>query len=289
MHDEGGSGTGTARGRPQEEVANPVTAQWERTNPELLARTATDPSTRLELALLAAWCPQTLLARPDGGGCVVRYHSGMTKRANSALALAPSIGSVGEAARWYGRHGHEPVAMVPCGAALPPCVRPSIDPEALVMTAQTREAIGARRPTRAPTACVSTEPHGSFIERTARRARPGTPPTQARALAARLLTSAPEQVFASTPSGATGRLALTGIDGTAVIDGIFVPRWARRRGEATAVVKALIETAAARNAHRVALEVEDGNDGAIACYLRLGFEVRHRHRYVTCVTADPAD
>ena len=55
------------------------------------------------------------------------------------------------------------------------------------------------------------------------------------------------------------------------------------------MVKALIETAAARNAHRVALEVEDGNDGAIACYLRMGFEVRHRHRYVTCVTADPAD
>jgi len=106
MHDEGGSGTGTARGRPQEEVANPVTAQWERTNPELLARTATDPSTRLELALLAAWCPQTLLARPDGGGCVVRYHSGMTKRANSALALAPSIGGV-----WARRHGGTAVTV----------------------------------------------------------------------------------------------------------------------------------------------------------------------------------
>ena len=255
--------------------------RWICADPRQLVNTATHPIARLELALLSAWRPHTLLALRGHDGCVVRHHGEITKRANSALVLAPTADELRQAADWYVRHGRTPLAMVPCGTALPGRTRPTPDPEVLVMTASVAGAMEALRPDEEIPVAVDAKAPPILVDRTARRARPGTAPVEAQRRAISLLMSAPDQLFSRTPAGSVGRLALTGIDDTAVIDGLYVPPWARRRGEATTMIGTLVAVAAVDGAQRVALEVERSNDGAIACYLRLGFRTHHRHRYVT--------
>lgn len=257
---------------------------WRQTDPGLLAGATRDLVARLELALLAAWRPDTLLARRDlsgtsGSGTMVRWHEGMTKRAGSALVLAPASEELEQAAGWYAQRDRVPLAMVPCRTALPVPARPTPDPEVLVMTADVAEVVRACRRTESTLVTIDVEAPEVLVERTSQRARPGTAPARARAQAVRLLMSAPRQVFSRTPAGSVGRLAMTGIDDTAVIDGIYVPWEARRRGEATAMIETLAAAAAADGARQVALKVEENNDGAVACYLGLGLRTHHRHRY----------
>ena len=132
---------------------------------------------------------------------------------------------------------------------------------------------------------LDEDPSHDLIARTAGRARPGTSGEEARLLARRLLTSAPAQRFASTPAGGAGRLAVTGIDGVAVLDGLFVPPRARRRGEASAMARALAGAAGALGARTMALEVERDNAPAVACYLALGFRTHHEHLYCAVLGA----
>ena len=53
----------------------------------------------------------------------------------------------------------------------------------------------------------------------------------------------------------------------------------RRRGIASAIVRALADEATERGATRAYLQVETDNAAAIACYERLGFTVSHHYHY----------
>lgn len=266
---------------------------WTPTGIEELAERGGDPIGRLELALLAAWRPDTLLVRPGIEGCVLREHSGMTKRANSALVFSRTVpGGLPAIADWYRRRGLPALAMLRTDSRPPEFASPTPDPQVLVMTAAAGRIAGIAdgmtdpgRGAAGVAVILDSAPAEALMGRTSSRARPSTEPGRARDLARRLLTSAPLQVFCRTPTGGVGRLAVTGVDGIAVIDGLYVPPPARRRGEATAMIRALAGAALAHGARTVALEVEENNAGAVACYLKAGMRTHHRHRYVV-VTAD---
>ena len=257
---------------------------------ELLARLPEpdDPVAVLEVALLAAWRPDVLAGSGALPGCALREHAGMTKRANSLLVPTRRLpADLSPAADFYARRRLQALAMVRADAPARPRLTPTPDPPVLVMTAPV-EAVaapprrgegGAARPGVA--VGLDGTPPSAMVDRTAARARPGTPGGEAVGAARRLLTSAPDQCFASTSSGGTGRLAVTGVDGVAVLDGLFVPPRARRRGEASAMVRALAGAAGTLGARTMALEVERDNAPAVACYLALGFQTHHEHLYAT--------
>lgn len=251
-----------------------------------------DPVAVLEIALLAAWRPDALAGSGALPGCVLREHAGMTKRANSLLIPTRRVpADLSPAADFYARRRLPALAMVRADAPAPPALAPTPDPRVLVMTAPV-EAVAAP-PRRGAGASASPgvavaldeDPSHDLIARTAQRARPGSSGEEALHLARRLLTSAPAQRFASTPAGGAGRLAVTGIDGVAVLDGLFVPPRARRRGEASAMVRALAGAAETLGARTMALEVERDNAPAVACYLALGFRTHHEHLYCAVLGA----
>ncbi|WP_180272244.1 GNAT family N-acetyltransferase [Actinomyces ruminis] len=240
---------------------------------------ADDATALLELALLAAWRPRTILSTPDLPDCVLREHAGLTKRANSLLVLAPKVPArLSAATDWYLRRGMPGLSMLRHDASPPPELRPVPVPRVLVMTAQADLVADGES---GASSTLTKMPPSSLIRRIARRADPGTPSQQAVDDALALLTSAPVQLFARTPGGGHGRLAITEVAGTAVIDGLFVPPEERRRGAATAMIKALAGAAHAHGASTVALEVEEDNAPAVTCYRRLGFSTVHSHRYFT--------
>lgn len=251
-----------------------------------------DPVALLEIALLAAWWPDALAGSGALPGCVLREHAGMTKRANSLLVPTRRVpADLSPAAGFYARRRLPALAMVRADAPAAPSLAPTPDPRVLVMTAPV-EVVAAPVPRRGGGAgrpgvevALDEDPSHDLIARTAGRARPGTSGEEARLLARRLLTSAPAQRFTSTPAGGAGRLAVTGIDGVAVLDGLFVPPRARRRGEASAMARALAGAAGALGARTMALEVERDNAPAVACYLALGFRTHHEHLYCAVLGA----
>jgi ribosomal protein S18 acetylase RimI-like enzyme len=108
------------------------------------------------------------------------------------------------------------------------------------------------------------------------RGQPTLPP-----IARTILTSAPWQTFASVRDGdqmvAIGRVA--GIGNVAGLTAIEVTPAYRRRGLAAAVTSALIAHAGQRGADLFFLQVEDGNDPALALYRRFGFTQHHAYHY----------
>lgn len=251
-----------------------------------------DPVAVLEIALLAAWRPDALAGSDALPGCVLREHAGMTKRANSLLIPTRRVpADLSPAADFYARRRLPALAMVRADAPAAPALAPTPDPRVLVMTAPVEVVAASPRRGAGASArpgvavALDEDPSHDLIAHTAQRARPGSSGEEALRLARRLLTSAPAQRFASTPAGGAGRLAVTGIDGVAVLDGLFVPPRARRRGEASAMVRALAGAAGALGARTMALEVEQDNAPAVACYLALGFQTHHEHLYCAVLDA----
>ena len=91
----------------------------------------------------------------------------------------------------------------------------------------------------------------------------------------------PPAVGADTPGEVVGvaRLAVTGVNDVAVLDGVWVAPRSRRRGTASHMIRHLAHQARHLGARHLALEVEADNLGAIACYERLGMGLHHAHRY----------
>ena len=264
------------------------------------------------MALLAAWRPTTLLAHADLPGCVLRWHHQMTKRANSLLVLGPTRPrSTTLAASWYARHApaQAPLAMTRC-----PLPQGPDRGAVLIMTCDLAQfpaagkATGAPRPgppqetpppgfPRPGSRPLGSEPQGSgpagtgvlhlgsrlprvLLERTAARGT-GGPEDVARARA--LLLCALGQVFATVSQGGevvgVARLAMTGVNDVAVLDGVWVAPHSRRRGTASHMIRHLAHQARRLGARHLALEVEADNLGAVACYERLGMGLHHAHRY----------
>ena len=98
-------------------MSTPTPDGWLPTTVQTLLDRAGDDVARLEVALLAAWRPTTLLAHADLPGCVLRWHHQMTKRANSLLVLGPTRPrSTAPATSWYVRRApaQAPLAMTLC-------------------------------------------------------------------------------------------------------------------------------------------------------------------------------
>ncbi len=232
------------------------------------------------------------------GDWLLRAAAGFTGRANSALTAGDPGVPLPEAAarirRWYTARGLTPMASVSYPASHPE--RNPVDQflagqgwtlrdeaSVIVMT----QSSTAASPAAALPVRLDDQPGDDWLALYHFRGQPDLPP-----VARTILTSAPWQVFASARDGdrtvAIGRVAGTGsnVAGTgsngahwAGLTAIEVDPDYRRRGLAAAVTTALIAQAAQRGARRVFLQVEDGNQAALALYRRLGFTTHHAYHY----------
>jgi GNAT superfamily N-acetyltransferase len=235
------------------------------------------------------------------GGWLLRATSGFTNRANSVLAIGepgmPLDVAVTEVQDWYADRGLRPVAAAP---------DPRLDEddaEQLLAAAGAFERAGWR-PIAGAGADVMTGPTGEL-----RGVGRGLPPGLVLDLkdnpddawmaqyhyrgqavpehGVRLLTSAPEQVFASIQDG--DRVV-------AVARGSMAERWTgltamevdpqyRRQGLAQALIAAIAQWGWQRGARSLQLQVGETNEIGRRLYLAAGLEVHHRYAYLT---PDPA-
>lgn len=223
------------------------------------------------------------------GGWRLRAAGGFTGRANSALAVGdPGLPLPAAAAAvhgWYAARDLPAMISVPY-----PCGRPEdtgVDRflagagwtvrsgAATVMTAPTMAIARIAPPDQVPVS-FAAEPDDAWLARYHYRGLPDLPPG-----ARQVLRSAPWQAFAAIRDGgatlAIGRVAVT--QGWAGLTAIEVDPAHRRRGLAQVLTAALAAQAGAQGAHRLYLQVEDGNAPARALYHRLGFTDHHGYHY----------
>jgi N-acetylglutamate synthase len=231
------------------------------------------------------------------GGWLLRASGGFTNRANSVLAIGepgmPMDVAVLEVVDWYTERGLRPTAAAP---------EPRLDEDdteqllaaasafaqagwvqiegagAVVLTGATGELRGAGRGLPSGLELrLQDSPDDAWISQ-----------YHYRGLAVpehgvRLLTSAPEQVFASV---------LDGDRVVAVARGSLAERWAgltamevdpdyRRQGLASELIAAIAGWGWQRGARSVELQVGSTNETALAVYQAAGFETHHRYEYLT--------
>jgi len=234
------------------------------------------------------------------GDWLLRAGAGFTGRANSALTTGDPGVPLPEAAarirRWYTARGLTPMASVSYPAGQPernPVDRFLADQgwtlrdeaTVIVMTRTSTADALAVTPAAVLPVQLDDQPGHNWLALYHFRGQPELPP-----VARTMLTSAPWQAFASARDGdrtvAIGRVAGTGSNGAhsngahwAGLTAIEVDPDYRRRGLGAAVTTALITHAAQRGARRVFLQVEDGNQAALALYGRLGFTTHHGYHY----------
>ncbi len=222
------------------------------------------------------------------GGWLLRAAEGFTGRANSVLTAGdpglPLPEATDRVRRWYTDRGLTPMASVSY-----PAGRPDRNPVDRFLAGQgwrlrdEAEVIVMTRGIAAPAATPAALPVGfddqpsdDWLALYHFRGQPGLPP-----VARTIMTSAPWQAFASARDGdrtvAIGRVA--GAGEWAGLTAIEVDPDYRRRGLAVAVTTGLMAHAARHGADRVYLQVEDGNEPALALYRRLGFTVHHGYHY----------
>ncbi len=232
------------------------------------------------------------------GNWLLRAGAGFTGRANSALTTGNPGLPLPEAAarirRWYTARGLTPMASVSYPAGEPernPADRFFADQgwtlrDEATVSVMTQSSTAAS-PAAALPVRLDDQPGDDWLALYHFRGQPDLPP-----IARTILTSAPWQAFASARDGdrtvAIGRVAGAGsnVAGAgnngahwAGLTAIEVDPDYRRRGLAAAVTTVLITHAARRGARRVFLQVEDGNQAALALYRRLGFTTHHSYHY----------
>jgi N-acetylglutamate synthase len=226
------------------------------------------------------------------GGWLLRAGAGFTGRANSVLTAGdPGMPLPAAAAlirRWYTARGLTPMASVSFPPGQPdrnPVDRFLADQgwrlrDEAEVSVMTRAAAGPAATPAALPVRFDDRPSDDWLALYHFRGQPDLPP-----VARTILTSAPWQVFASARDGdrtvAIGRVAGTGAAPAqwAGLTAIEVDPAYRRRGLAAGLTTALIARAAGQGADRVFLQVEDGNQAALALYRRLGFAVNHNYHY----------
>jgi ribosomal protein S18 acetylase RimI-like enzyme len=231
------------------------------------------------------------------GGWLLRATGGFTNRANSVLAVGepgmPLDVAVTEVSDWYAERGLRPVAAMPepgldepdaeqlltaAGAFQAAGWSPIEGAGALVMTAPTGEARGAAVGLPAGLSSqLQDAPDPAWISQYHYRGQPV--PEHG----VRLLTSAPEQVFASIRDGERV---------VGVVRGSLAERWAgltamevdpqyRRRGLALALVALIAQWGWQRGVRSIFLQVSDANTAAQALYRGAGFTTHHRYDYLS--------
>jgi GNAT superfamily N-acetyltransferase len=228
------------------------------------------------------------------GEWLLRADGGFTGRANSVLPVGdpglPPNAAIEAVADWYAQHRLPAMACLPAGRAGDP------DAQALAATRTAfaragwvlqagagaevlTAATGALRGDRPPEGLDVTlldAPDEEWLTVYNYRGRPLS--GQAR----RLLSSAPDQVFATVRDGgrtvavARGSLA----HGWAGITALEVAQTHRRGGLARAMIASLAAWAWRRGAGSVFVQVGDGNDTALTLYAGCGFRAHHHYDYL---------
>ncbi|MGY0230466.1 GNAT family N-acetyltransferase [Longispora urticae] len=213
------------------------------------------------------------------GDWLLRAGAGWTNRANSALAVGDPGGTLEEAVErvreWYVARGLTPRFAVP----LPLGRRTDGLLERLGWVAymptlvMVRDLSDSTPPDAGPDIRLDTAPAPDWLAMMA--GHKGALPE----VAAPILTGPELVVFASLvldgELAAIGRGAVT--DGWLGLSLIQVRPEHRRRGHAARLVAALSDWGRGVGATRAYLQVEEGNDPAVALYGRLGFEVHHNY------------
>jgi GNAT superfamily N-acetyltransferase len=247
----------------------------------------------LELLMAKHWQAQE---QDRLGGWLLRATGGFTNRANSVLAVGepgmPLDAAVLKVGDWYADRGLRPVAASPqarlgedgaeqllaadgafrtAGWSLIP------DGGTLVMSGATGEVRGAGRPVPAGlTAHLQDEPDPAWIDQYHYRGQ--AVPEHG----IRLLTSAPEQIFASIRDGervigiARGSLA----ERWAGLTAMEVDPAHRRRGLALALVAMIARWGWEHGALSIFLQTADSNVAAQKLYQAAGFGAHHRYEYL---------
>jgi ribosomal protein S18 acetylase RimI-like enzyme len=227
------------------------------------------------------------------GGWLLRAAGGFTGRANSTLTTGDPGIPLPEAAehirRWYGARGLPPMVSVSyaAGQAHRNPVDQFFAAQGWALRDEAEVVVMTRKPAAvtpaavtpamaAPPVRLDDQPGDDWLALYHFRGQPTLPP-----IARTILTSAPWQAFASVRDGdrtvAIGRVA--GAEAWAGLTAIEVHPDYRRRGLAVTVTTALIAHAAERGSAWTYLQVEDGNDPALALYRRLGFTEHHAYHY----------
>ncbi|WP_018784713.1 GNAT family N-acetyltransferase [Micromonospora sp. CNB394] len=259
----------------------------------------------LELAADEAW-PAPVRGRL--GDWLLRWADGWTGRANSALPAGdpdrPLPAALDAVQRWYAERGGSALVNTPLPLAAP--VGAELDargwtsrPPVLVQTVPLRTLT-------APPETVPADVHPGRVAMPA--AADPQPPASPAGTPPVTLTGTPTDDWLAICAGRKGGLpdaarhVLTAVDRVRFaelrVDGRLLAigrgtvtgggRWlglgllevlpeARRRGFATAVVRALADWGADEGAARAFLQVEQSNTGAVTLYRRLGFTTHHTY------------
>ncbi|QHC54309.1 acetyltransferase (GNAT) family protein [Rathayibacter tanaceti] len=234
----------------------------------------------LLLDRLAADAWPALVRRPLGAW-ELRASAGVTKRANSLLAsgdVADQSAALDAAERFAREHGVAPLVQVgpPSPAGLTGLLEERgyapID-RTLVLTGSVQEALAAL-PAPAPSVRVTETPDQDWLALW--WSVDGRGGADERAVAERILAGCPASyalVVDGAGPAATGRLAfVTAQDGElwGGLFGLATRPDARRRGLASATIRALLEEASRRGIERFWLQVLADNAGARRLYASLG-------------------
>ena len=240
-----------------------------------LARIAAEGWPALETESLGAW--------------LLRASSGFTRRANSVLAVGdpgmPLDDALARIRTWYGARSLPVyVQLFPDSALdgelaqrgwnIEAPVAFQIAPIATVLVALDVPPLSPA--TARGNVLVSDAPDAAWIARYHKAGALHEP-------ALRVLCGGPRVLFATVPGDdpsrarAIGRCVLVGE--WAGFSAIEVDPAHRRRGLAHAIMRALLERAAAHRATDAYLQVETDNTAALALYERLHFTTHHRYHY----------
>jgi ribosomal protein S18 acetylase RimI-like enzyme len=202
-----------------------------------------------------------------GGGWLMRFGHGITRRANSAVPLDVSAGAdIGALIDWYGARGAAPLVTAPDRLLRIPAGAPT-DAETLVLTS------GLEQRAANPAVALSRRPHDEWLR------------LYGRNVPLDVLTAVidGEVAFGTIADAAVGRAAVTTApDGTRWLglSAVHVVEQARRRGLASELCRALLIWGAERGAGRAYVQVLADNTAALRLYEPMGFAVHHRSRYV---------
>lgn len=224
------------------------------------------------------------------GDWLLRAGQGFTGRANSALPLGdpglPLDDALAKLTGWYRDRGLTPMIAVPMTADASSSFDNHLSERswqtrpgpAYVMTADLAQVAAPRELPQHLEFRVDREPDGEWQRAYHYRGQSDLPPA---GLA--ILMSAEHQAFASIRSRDTGEVLAIGrlsvAAGWAGITAVEVDARQRRRGFGGAITLGICAEAFARGTDRAFLQVEAGNDPAIALYDRHGFRYSHRYHY----------
>ncbi|MHB1473009.1 MAG: GNAT family N-acetyltransferase [Dermatophilaceae bacterium] len=250
----------------------------------------------LERTMVAGWQP---LERAELGGWLLRAAAGFTGRANSVLPLGnpgvPLPEAVGRCESWYDDRGlrHLFSLFGPAGFAA------DDDPLGRELLSRDYEPFNNTVVLTAATAALPTETtHASGVHVQLdsapsqpwwdtwaawdARVAPADEANVAAAVARTVMTSSPDQLFASLERNG----AVVGVARVAFAHawaGVFALRVApahRRSGVAVQLMGALADASRARGIPSMYLQVAQANSPARALYERLGFGVHHEYLYL---------